>query len=242
MSAAENPDPAVGQGPSSSSAGTDCSTAVNRSPPASLHRSHPARRLLLAWMYALLTLVFIILTAVYASQTTFASRLRFLYTSTSNTIFVLSLLSGITGIFLAGTISATFELLQWLLVARDNGLSFPSFLGLQAGTGITGLIVLSVWRGHSLWTSARIWGVTRLVSIVLVPILGILIMSWCCPQFDFCSSNLGRQCEHKTYIRRPQRYAFYTRLGYEQLQCLTSKERLRHCRPIDTSTASHVPI
>lgn len=136
-----------------------------------------ARQLRLAWTSAILTIIFLILTAVYASQVTMTSRMRFLYSSSSNTIFVLSTLSGLTGVSLAGTIAAAFERFQWLLVSRKDGLQLTKFLGLQAGTGVTGLLVLTVGAGHPCMSTTRLWSAVRLVSIVLVPALGILIMS-----------------------------------------------------------------
>ncbi|KAF2463340.1 uncharacterized protein BDR25DRAFT_384650 [Lindgomyces ingoldianus] len=63
----------------------------------------------LAWIAALLTIGFLILTSVWASDVRVASHLRFLYDSSSNAIFVLSVLSSFTGLFLGATIAATFE-------------------------------------------------------------------------------------------------------------------------------------
>lgn len=137
------------------------------------------RQLRLAWTSAVLTTIFLIMTAVYASQATIAARMRLLYTSSSNTIFVLSALSGLTSVFLASTIAAAFERLQWLLVSRKDGLEFTKFLGLQSGTGVAGLIALTVGSGHPLMTSTRLWSAGRLLTIVLVPALGVLIMSEC---------------------------------------------------------------
>lgn len=136
-----------------------------------------ARRLRLAWSSAILTAIFLILTTLYASQASIATRVHLLYTSSSNTIFVLSALSGLTGVFLAGTIAATFERLQWLLLSRKDGLQFTKFLGLQAGTGVPGLLVLTVGAGQPLMSSTRLWSAARLMSTILVPALGILIMS-----------------------------------------------------------------
>lgn len=146
----------------------------------------PARQLPLAWTSALLTVVFLVLTAVYSSQPTVASHMRLLYTSSSNTIFVLSLLSSLTGLFLGATINAAFERLRWLLVVRRSGLQLTKFLGLQAGTGITGLFVLTAGGGQPMLATARLWSAVRLVSTVLVPLLSILIMS---QSFPFVSSR-----------------------------------------------------
>src|SRR5436190_21243563 len=57
----------------------------------------PVIQLRLAWTFTILALTFLILTAVYASQETIALHLHFLYGSSSNTIFLLSFLSHLTG-------------------------------------------------------------------------------------------------------------------------------------------------
>lgn len=137
----------------------------------------PARQLPLSWASAILTVIFLVLTTVYASETTVAHRMRFLSTSSSNTIFILSALSWLTSLFLTATIAAAFERLQWLLVVREDGLQLTKFFSLNAGTGISGLLVLALGGGHCLPATTRLWSAARLVSIVLVPILGILIMS-----------------------------------------------------------------
>jgi hypothetical protein len=117
------------------------------------------------------------LIAVYASDTGASTGIRFAYSSSSKTIFILSILSGLNGICLAATIRGAIDRLKWVLVARPNGLSFLEFLSLDAGTGVSGLTTLSLSRILPLTSSTRIGSVIRLLSIGLVPILGILIMS-----------------------------------------------------------------
>lgn len=162
------------------------------------HHFRPARPLVLAWISAMLTLVFLIMTAVYAVQATVASRIRFVYASSSNTMFVLSVLSGMTGLFLAATIAAAFERLQWLLVARKEGLQLTKFLGLQTGTGLNGLFVLMAGGGHPILTTTRLWAAVRLGSIILVPILGMVIMSKWLPEltspFILLHNSLSTPC------------------------------------------------
>ena len=136
-----------------------------------------AGRQLLAWTSAVLTAVFLILTAVYGSQTTAVSHVRFLYNSSSHAIFVLSVLSGLTGLFLGTTITSAFEKVQWVLVSRKDGLQLSKYLSLQAGTGVMGLLILTVGGGHSILSSTRLWSATRLASIILIPAIGVLIMS-----------------------------------------------------------------
>jgi len=139
-----------------------------------------AGRQLLAYTSAVLTTVFLILTAVYGSQTTAVSHVRFLYNSSSHAIFVLSVLSGLTGLFLGTTIASAFEKVQWVLVSRKDGLQLSKYLSLQAGTGVMGLLILTVGGGHSILSSTRLWSATRLASIILVPAIGVLIMSKSC--------------------------------------------------------------
>jgi len=83
------------------------------------------------------------LTAAYASKDNFFSKIPFVYSSSSNTIFVLILLAHITGSFLFATLASTLDLILWLLVARDVGVSFANFLALAPGTGFAGLLLLA---------------------------------------------------------------------------------------------------
>lgn len=136
-----------------------------------------APKSILAWTAAALTVFFLILTSVYASDVQVTSRFRFLYNSPSNTIFVLSVLSSFTGFFLTATIAATFETVQWLLISRDEGLRASKLLSLEAGTSLIGLLYLTLGRGVSWRSGTRLWAIVRLASIVLVPLVGILIMS-----------------------------------------------------------------
>ncbi|KAH7128296.1 hypothetical protein B0J11DRAFT_267154 [Dendryphion nanum] len=145
----------------------------------------------LAWTSAILATTFLVLTSVLASNGSATSHVRFLYTSSSNSIFVLSVLSSFTGIFLSATIAATFEKVQWSLISQQRGLRVSKFLSLQPGTGIPGLLTLLVGRGLSMRSSIRVWVAVRLSAILLVPILSILIMSKVntCVVFDVIESS-----------------------------------------------------
>jgi len=155
---------------------------VCSAPESPQHWSFPKAvgRQLLAWTLAVLTAVFLILTAIYGSQTTAVSHVRFLYNSSSHAIFVLSMLSGLTGLFLGTTVTSAFEKVQWVLVSRKDGLQLSKYLSLQAGTGVMGLLTLTMGVGHSILSSTRLWSATRLTSIILIPAIGILIMSKSC--------------------------------------------------------------
>jgi hypothetical protein len=140
-------------------------------------RAHGTKNLIWPWIWLIIAISFLIITAIYAAQYPLASRVRFIYNSSSNTIFILSLLSGINGILLSITMSSTFELIQWTLLLRSNGMQLPTLLALQAGTGVFGYLTLIFSPRLPFWSSARTWSILRLICSVLVPILGILIMS-----------------------------------------------------------------
>lgn len=184
---------------------TSSQTAVvsDRSPVVSPPNTRPARQTPIAWMSAVFTLILLILTALYASQTTFASSIRVIYSSSSHAIFVLRALSELTGLLLATTIAAAFERIQWLFIVKRHGLRLTDYLALQAGTGVMGLLLLAVGRGVSR-ISTRLWSVVRLISVLLVPVLGVLLMSklnlentlcpkprGCCDSKPLPSSNLN---------------------------------------------------
>ncbi|KAF2432163.1 hypothetical protein EJ08DRAFT_136752 [Tothia fuscella] len=132
------------------------------------------------WLYisaAGIAIGLLVTTSIYASEAGFSGGMRFVYSSSSNTIFVLSVLSGITGLLITATIEGSIERLQWLLLVRGDGLNLAKFLSLHAGTGPMGLLTLLFGRGFPVFSSTRAWSAVRLISMVLVPILGILIMS-----------------------------------------------------------------
>ena len=88
---------------------------------------------------------------------------------------MLSLLAHTTGSLLFITFDSTLGLIRWLLIARDGGVPFANFLALAPGTGIFGLLRLGL--GCRVRASARLWGIICLVTSLLPPIVGVLIMS-----------------------------------------------------------------
>ena len=134
------------------------------------------KRTPLAWLSVFLTLILLVLTTLYASQTALVSKGGSISSSRSNAIFVLRALSELTGVMLAATIAGAFERVQWLFVVGDDGTPLTHYLALQAGTGVFGLLVLAL-GGVVPRMKTRMWSGLRLVSIVLVPVLGVLIMS-----------------------------------------------------------------
>ena len=146
-------------------------------PPTNVNIPQRCGQIWAALLCAFLSVCLLILTAVYASDTAASTRIRFTYSSSSRTIFVLSLLSGLNGICLAATIHEAVDRLKWVLIARPNGLSFLKFLSLDPGTGVWGLATLGFSQTLPLTSSTRIGSIIRLLSVALLPILGILIMS-----------------------------------------------------------------
>jgi hypothetical protein len=130
----------------------------------------------MAWLSAFLTLILLVLTTLYASQATLMSKVRLIYSSRSHTIFILRALSEVTSILLATTMASAFERVQWLFVVGKDGIQLPDYLALEAGTGVMGLLLLAAGKAVPRVTT-RIWSAVRLISIVLVPVLGVLIMS-----------------------------------------------------------------
>jgi len=137
----------------------------------------PRRQLLIPALGTTAALALLTVTAVYSFNTGAASGIRFVYSSPSNTIFVLSVLSGITGLLLGVTIDAAVERLQWMLVVRNQGLSLINFMSLHSSTSFLGLCRLTFGPGLPIASSTRAWSFARLVAIIVVPVLGILIMS-----------------------------------------------------------------
>lgn len=136
----------------------------------------PARQIPFTWLSLLLALFFLIMTVVYASDSDLASGLRYVNSSSSHTLFVLRVLSELTGLFLISTINATFERIQWLLVSRKDGLHFPKFLALNAGTGVLGILTILCGRCIT-GITPRLCSAVRLISVIITPILGVLILS-----------------------------------------------------------------
>ncbi|OAL34938.1 hypothetical protein AYO20_05899 [Fonsecaea nubica] len=132
------------------------------------------KEIALAWIPACLTVIMLVLTALYALRPGLWKS-DFINSSPSNAIFVLRALSEVTGFLLAITVASAFELLQWLLTVREGGIPLAEFLCLQQGTGILGLIQITA--GPNFRVGTRFWGALRLLAVASLPILGVLIMS-----------------------------------------------------------------
>lgn len=139
-----------------------------------------ARQTNLAWIATFMALSFFLITISYATEKSRISELKSVRESRSRTIFVLRILSEIAGVFMAATMHSTFEVVQWVLVSRAEGIKFPQLLALQSSTGLLGLLVLALGRElpiRELPLTPRIMSLMRLISETSVPVLGVLIMS-----------------------------------------------------------------
>ncbi|KAF2478336.1 uncharacterized protein BDR25DRAFT_348589 [Lindgomyces ingoldianus] len=138
-----------------------------------------ARQTNLAWISAILALSFFSMTVSYATEKSKFTSVKFVHSSRSNTILVLRVLSEITSVFLGATIYSTFEVVQWLLISRPDGIRFPQFLALQSSTSQLGLICLVFGRGlpANQWPmKPRVMSLIRLVAEVSIPVIAVLIM------------------------------------------------------------------
>ncbi|OAP58486.1 hypothetical protein AYL99_07576 [Fonsecaea erecta] len=164
-----------GHGNTSSLQAHSAGTAPSDTIGAGVGRNARKRRgIAIAWVPACFTVILLALTALYAIRPSLWKS-DFINSSPSNAIFVLRALSEVTAFLLAITVASSFELLQWLLTVREGGIPLTEYLCLQEGTGILGLIKLTAEARSSART--RLWGGLRLLAVVLLPILGVLIMS-----------------------------------------------------------------
>jgi hypothetical protein len=130
----------------------------------------------LSWLSALLSWLFLALTVTYAFRPQLVSHLKAIGGSPSSALLVLRVLSEVAGLMLLVVISAAFEELRSILVARKGGLRLLDYFILQEGSPVPGLMGIVWWRGGITMTT-RIRSVVRLISIGLVPILNIVAMS-----------------------------------------------------------------
>jgi len=139
-----------------------------------------AKQTILAWSSTILATAFFLMTVAYATRTARLSSESFMHASQSNTILVLRVLSEAHGVFLAGAVYSTFEVVQWVLVSRPEGIQLPQFLALQSSTGPLGLLAIVLGQGLPAdeWPmKPRVMSLLRLVAQAIVPLTGVLIMS-----------------------------------------------------------------
>lgn len=127
------------------------------------------------WTLVLLLLAAIAttLTALYANGS--AKSLmqgKFFTTSSANAILILRILTEACALLFAALIMVVVEDLQWALASRPTGVSLLHFVGLDAGTGVWGLLRLLAtadWR-H------KYSSLFRLLVICIIPLPGIVLM------------------------------------------------------------------
>lgn len=147
-------------------------------------KSQPSARrcdgsLITVWLSAVCALALVILTSIYAGNSSLLAGHQSIGRSPSNVLLVLRVLSEMAGVMLATTIAGTVEVVQWALISRQGGkkgMSFTDYLILHAGTGVPGLFRLAFGRGVPK-ISSRFWSIARLVGIAMVPLLNVVIMS-----------------------------------------------------------------
>lgn len=129
------------------------------------------------WLLIFLTLALVVLTCLQARGSLLTNGIAMVNQSRGYSLFVLRALSELAGLSLSATISATLERTKWTLVSRTSQTSrtpFVDFLALDEGTKTLALVSL-VAKGSTV--TARLWSLTRLLFMVVIPATGILIMS-----------------------------------------------------------------
>jgi hypothetical protein len=130
------------------------------------------------WVLIFLTLSLLVLTCLQARGSVLTRNVTLVNQSRSYSIFFLRIFSELAGISLAATISATLERIKWVMICR-NGPSrarFVDFLALQQSTTVLGLLSLATGVAVP-FVKTRVLSMMRLIFMVLVPGIGILIMS-----------------------------------------------------------------
>lgn len=122
--------------------------------------SHPVLQLILTWLLLLLTALVFIFTVYYAFDTTILIRSSLVSLSPTNTILVIRVLSGVTGFLMIALVTSASERINWMLVARVNGLRMSDFLSLSATTDQLGLLAIVFSRARDL-SSSRGWASFR---------------------------------------------------------------------------------
>jgi hypothetical protein len=112
-----------------------------------------ARQLYLDWGLAAGTIIWCLITAIYAYNATLERpRLKIIFTDTRWTLAFVSALSQISMFLVGELVQATFERVRWTLASRNKGLLLTNFLGISRATsliGVLGLLVLSGKGGQT---------------------------------------------------------------------------------------------
>lgn len=120
-----------------------------------------------------ITVLVVTLTALYANGTVKNLMEDSFFTSSqSNPLLVLRLLTEACALLLAALVMVVVEDLQWALASRPQGVSLLHFIGLDAGTGVWGLVRLlatAEWK-------EKYSSLFRLIVICTIPLPGIVLM------------------------------------------------------------------
>lgn len=121
----------------------------------------------------LVTVVVVTMTALYANGSAKSlMRDKFFTTSSANAILILRILTEACALLFAALIMVVVEDLQWALASRPVGVSLLHFVGLDAGTGVWGLLRLLATAD---WKQ-KYSSLFRLVVICMIPLPGIVLM------------------------------------------------------------------
>ena len=138
----------------------------------------------LIWMTLALAIVGYVLTSLYAWYPQIISRNEMFGGSPSRALRVLTVLSTLANYILAATVSQSFDLMWGMLLARKKGLSLLSGLALQPGTGLDGHLEI-IFSKQILGIKPRAWSSLKILSMTIIPILGIVILSMTLFLFHF---------------------------------------------------------
>ena len=176
-----------------------------------------------------LTLSLLVLTCLQASGSLLTRNFTLVNQSRGYSIFFLRTFSELAGVSLSATISATLERIKWAMICR-NGQSrarFVDFLALQHSTTLLGLFSLAL--GTSVPSvKTRLWSIARLLIMVLVPGIGILIMSMVSSplisQENLNDCNTSLQILTSTQVRSKLRWLSPLSLRVRPTLAMTSSE------------------
>lgn len=135
------------------------------------------RHRLLSWTTLFLALTSYILTVVYLWHSDLVSRHTIFGRSPASALGTANVLSWTANTLLAASIGQSLELTRAMLVARSSGHCLLDDLPIQSGTGIDGLFeIIWKWRRFGRHYPGA-WSIFRLMTIAVVPILGIIVLS-----------------------------------------------------------------
>ncbi|TID04597.1 hypothetical protein CH35J_001812 [Colletotrichum higginsianum] len=127
------------------------------------------------WTFGLwlLGVLMMTLTTVYSTGSAKAlMRMNFFVMSSKNSILILRVLTELCAVTLAALVVVVVEDLQWALASRPGGVSLLTFVGLDSGTGVWGLLRLlatAEWK-------QKYSSLFRLLVICSIPLPGIILM------------------------------------------------------------------